>query len=196
MSIPNSKRLEIARRRQAVATLTLRGWTQSQIAHELAVGQATVSSDLKAVRQEWREAAIHDFDLLSRAELLKLDLIERESWLAWERSQKPQQSAEVAGEHGRPTRKRVRNQYGDPRFLTVINQTIANRRAWLGVEGRDPVGLPLPVDQAPAFHEDVALIPRELNAEECLQIAELLERAQRRAIEDHSTIPVVASPSI
>src|SRR5690242_11244148 len=92
------KDLAILQRRKQVAELYLQGWSQPAIAHQLDVSQPTICADLKAIRQDWRDSAIRDFDALRDLELQKLDLIEREAWEAWKRSQKPAQSAVVTGE--------------------------------------------------------------------------------------------------
>jgi hypothetical protein len=135
MSVKHSKRLQLVSRRKQVAQLYVQGYTQMKIAERLEVSQATVSGDLKLIQQQWRADAVRDFDLCREHELQKLALIEQEAWQAWERSQKPQQSADLAGDDAsRPTKKRIRNQYGDPRFLALVNQCIATRRALLGLD--------------------------------------------------------------
>jgi hypothetical protein len=131
---PN-KRLALVERRRQVAELALQGWSQGSIAGQLGVSQGTVCSDLKAIREEWRKSAIRDFDEARGMELKKLDYLEREAWAAWQRSQKPQQSASFQGEGPGPqSHKRVANRYGDPRFLEQINKCIAQRRALLGLD--------------------------------------------------------------
>lgn len=139
MNISPVRKLQIEKRRQQVADLYLQGWSQAAIAQSLQVTQWTISEDLKHVREMWRNSAIRDFELARQMELLKLERIEREAWAAWERSQKPAQSADIhEGDSGTPsptpTRKRIRNQYGDPRFLAQISHCIACRRALLGLD--------------------------------------------------------------
>lgn len=125
----------IDQRRQQCADLYVQGWTQAQIAEELNVVQSTVSSDLQALRTQWRESGIRDFDLSRAIELEKLDRIEREAWDAWERSKRPAQSAVVSGDAGnQQTRRSTKSQIGDPRFLDLINKCIAQRRALLGLD--------------------------------------------------------------
>jgi len=132
----------VSHRRKQVAELYLKGSSQPAIAEQLAVCQSTVSGDLKATQQEWRESAIRDFDELRAVELQKIDLIEREAWNAWERSQKPAQSAVVTGEgHDQKARKSMKHQYGDPRFLILVAQSINQRRALLGLDVQ-PVAKP------------------------------------------------------
>jgi hypothetical protein len=118
-----------------VAELSLQGWPQSTIAEHLKVSQATVSADLNVIRKDWRESAIRDFDEARSIEIRKLDLIEREAWAAWTRSQKPQQSAVFTGDvPGPQSRKALTNRYGDPRFLEQVNKCIAQRRSLLGLD--------------------------------------------------------------
>jgi len=153
MPVNRARRLAIQQRRQQVADLYLRGWTQEAIATQLSIAQPTVCVDLRKIREAWRASSIRDFDDARAVELQKIDRIEREAWAAWERSQKPAQSAVVSEDTGRQrTRKSMRNQHGDPRFLDQVNKCIAQRRALLGldamtseVEGATDVGVSLDV---------------------------------------------------
>src|SRR5262245_52410817 len=126
--------LAVAQRRQKTADLYLQGWTQQAIADHLGLNQKTISHDIQQIRTDWRESAIRDFDLAREVELRKIDRVEREAWAAWERSQKPAQSAHISDEtNQRTTRRHVRHQYGDPRFLEQVNKCIAARCALLGL---------------------------------------------------------------
>ncbi|MDZ4780431.1 MAG: helix-turn-helix domain-containing protein [Planctomycetia bacterium] len=131
---PN-KKVERARRRQQVAELYVQGWTQQVIGEHLQICQTTVCFDLKALRREWRESSIRDFDSQRYVELKKLERVEREAWAAWERSQKPLQSAVLNGEGSAArARKTVKNQHGDPRFLEQVQKCLVQRRALLGLD--------------------------------------------------------------
>ena len=135
MSTKHNFDLAIIQRRKQVAELYLQGWSQPAIAHHLEVSQSTICGDLKAIREDWRDSAIRDFDELRATELQKLDLVEKEAWGAWQRSQKPAQSAVVTGEgHDQKARKSMKHQYGDPRFLQLITHCISQRRAILGLD--------------------------------------------------------------
>ena len=127
--------LEIAQRRQKVAELYLRRRTQAQIASELGVSQATVCGDLQAIQQEWKASAVRDFDLARQIELQKIDLVERTCWESFDRSLKPLQTADITGDGPQgKTKRRIRNQNGDPRFLAQILQCTIHRRALLGLD--------------------------------------------------------------
>jgi hypothetical protein len=145
MPVKRSKKLAILERRRDVADLYLQGWTQMEIAARLGVAQATISEDLSEVRRQWRESAMHDFELARQMELRKLDRLEREAWAAWERSQKPAQSAVISGAAGlEQTRKSVKHQHGDPRFLDLVSKCIGHRRALLGLD------IPIPTSASEA----------------------------------------------
>ena len=126
---------EITHRRQQVASAYLRGQYQSEIAAELGIDQATVSRDLKTIRATWLASAVRDFDALKAQELAKIDAVEREYWLAWERSQ---QNKEVEytedSSKGFKSGKRREGQAGNPAFLAGVLTCIERRCAILGID--------------------------------------------------------------
>ena len=135
MATQHNHRFIVTQRRLRVTELYLQGWPQGAIATELNVAQSTVCEDLKYVRRKWEQSAISNFDELRTRELQKLDYIEREAWGAWQRSQKPAQSATVTGEgNGQQTRKSMKHQIGDPRFLEQVSKCISQRRAMTGLD--------------------------------------------------------------
>src|SRR5437763_1593460 len=129
MSAKPVRKLAIAERRQKVAKLYLQGRSQMEIAQELRITQATISKDIDRIRIAWRESAIRDFDAQRDLEIARLNQIEREAWLAWERSQQPAQSAVVNGATGaQNARRTMKHQYGDPRFLDLALRCGEERR--------------------------------------------------------------------
>src|SRR5262245_40191136 len=125
MPVTRAKKTEVKRRREQVAELYIRGQTQCEIATALGVSQPTVSLDLKAIQQSWRDSAIYDYNVAVGRELLKLEHLEREAWKGWERSQKPSQSAVVHedgnGFAGGNKTKTMHSRDGDPRFLEIVH---------------------------------------------------------------------------
>ena len=169
MAISGQRAMEIVRRRQQVSDLYLQGWTQTDIADRLRVTQATICGDLKKIREAWLDSMIRDFDQARAQELQKIEHLERESWAAWERSQKPSQSAVIQGEGGaQATRKTVKNQHGDPRFLDQIHKCIASRRAILGLDAPQKI---MPTDAE----------GRGLNVTDLLSLALATDSAAPRA---------------
>src|SRR5258708_16828256 len=86
-------RVVLVHRRRQAADMYLKGRTQMEIARHLNVTQMTISRDLAKVEAEWREASIIEFERSRLRELQKLELIEREAWDAWQRSQNPASAA-------------------------------------------------------------------------------------------------------
>lgn len=157
MPLKRNKKLAVVQRRQRVADLYLQNYSQTSIAEQLGVAQSTISEDLRAIEKEWRGSTIRDFELARRIELHKLARVEREAWAAWERSQKPAQSADIPGDGVQPSRKRVKNQYGDPRFLDQIHKCSAGRRALQGLDA--------PTKIAPTTPEGESLYHHPMNHE-------------------------------
>ena len=149
--------IEIERRRALVAEFYLKGWTQPAIASQLAVSQGTISRDLKAVRREWRDSRIGDFDEAVVIELKKVDRLEREAWSAWERSQEPVEATKVIQDGGgKKAEKTVRQQQGDPRYLELVQRCIAARRALLGLDAPTKIS-PTSADGEQSYHAQVVM---------------------------------------
>ena len=135
MSESKNMELAVAQRRLQVSELYLRGLNQIAIARRLRVAQATVCRDISAIQDEWRASGIRNFDLLRETELRKLDLLEREAWAAWERSQQPAPVAATDDPEGSvPTDTTPIHQVGNPKFLDQVNRCIAQRRMLLGLD--------------------------------------------------------------
>lgn len=145
----------VDRRRQLVAESYLQCRSQADIARDLGVSQATISNDVRAIRRQWRESALRDFDEAVGMELAKLDRLEREAWIGWNRSLEPTESTKVM-QNGAAKRaeKTTRQQGGDPRFLEQLQRCIAARRALLGLDA--PVRIaPTSPNGAEAYHAHV-----------------------------------------
>ena len=128
----------------------MKNWTQTAIAEHLGVGQSTVCKDLRSLEAEWQTQSVRDTALARRKELLRLELLEREAWSAWDRSKEPAQTAVVTGETGKQqTRRSVKHQHGDPRFLAQISQCVQTRCALLGLNAPTKVAPTNPQGDAP-----------------------------------------------
>ncbi len=129
-----NKKLAILKRRQQVAKLSLQGWTQSAIAEELVVSQPTVSTDLKAIQQQWIESATQDVEVIRAKMMAELELVKEEAWKGWERSLQPTETDVVSGQSdNRQMRRTRKQQHGNPRFLDIIRNTIAQQAELLGL---------------------------------------------------------------
>ena len=90
MTHPNDRQKEIDREalRRQVAGILLSGArvTQTQLAEQFGVDQATISRDIKAIEAEWREEAIAD---IATAKGHDLQRIERLIAAIWQQATKP-----------------------------------------------------------------------------------------------------------
>lgn len=134
-------------RRTKVAALALRGITnQFDICERLGMDRSqnsTISRDLKAIREEWKQSAVRDFDEAKGKELARLDAVEREAWEAWERSKVQRETTRTKRRTGdtlsdeAELKKESRD--GDPRFLAMVIDCVDKRCELLGlvVKGKD-----------------------------------------------------------
>ena len=113
--------MRIQHRRTQVTELHVKNCRQAAIARELGVSQATISSDLKAIRKEWMESRVRNTDEAIEEGLKCLDAVEREAWDAWQRSQEPAATTRIIQKNGeKRAEKTVRERSGDPRFLSIL----------------------------------------------------------------------------
>ncbi|HXT58785.1 MAG TPA: ECF-type sigma factor [Pirellulales bacterium] len=135
MPVSRQRQVQIDQRRRQVAELTLKGHRQSEIAAQLEVTQSTVSKDLQQVRAAWREAGVRDFEAAVSEQLETLALIQREAWLAWERSKQPAHTAVIQGaDDEQRTRQTLKHRYGDPRLLQQVQRCLDRSRHLLGLD--------------------------------------------------------------
>lgn len=140
--------VQIAKRQTDVAALYLAGYYQSEIAAELKVSQATISGDLKRIRQAWLQSTLVDINQVQGQELARIDRLEREYWQAWRKSQEEAvktvttREADAKGQlPQKPQSARVERQaqVGDPRFLGGVQWCIEQRLKIFGIYEADKV---------------------------------------------------------
>lgn len=105
---------------------------------------STVKKDVEALLKQWREERSFDLEQLLSAELARIDEIIREAWEAWEKSKEdyeetrqkqkgvPTQGGEISTAYIEKTINEQRN-CGDPRYLTIIDSQLKERRKLLGL---------------------------------------------------------------
>jgi len=127
------KRTEIARRRAQVADWYCEGKTVYAIAELAGVHHATITRDLQAIRQEWREQAAERIGEAVAAELAKIDKLEREYWEAWRRSCKDTVTVtDETNPDGSKHREQRTGQAGNPAFLAGVQWCVGKRLDLLG----------------------------------------------------------------
>lgn len=164
--MPMNKKHVIAARRNKVAELTLKGFTQSEIALELGYTQSQISRDLKIISGQWKESMLQDISLIKSRELAKLDMIERRLWDAWERSTDKKHKKRVKKIRERESLQEKERELtaiegiGDPRYVSEILKCIQQRTKLMGLD--EPQKLNLNFDQLTDQHLDT-LIDNLLN---------------------------------
>jgi hypothetical protein len=141
MSKNNSRRSLILQRREHVAELHLDGMTMRHIAQELGVALGTVHSDLRYVERQWAKSANESYSKSISKVISKLDLMEKEAYEAFEKSQGESVVVLNRGKSrsgtSEVTRQEIRKASpGDPRYLEVIAKCIDHRMRVLGLNAR------------------------------------------------------------
>lgn len=151
---PTPKEDEIAQRQAAVSALYFAGLPQYQIATQLTVSDATVSRDLREIREKWLESAIFNFNEAKLRELAVIDRVENEAWQAWIASTEELETTETRGKKGGPVlaaTKKIEDRSGNPALLNVILKCVEARVKILGLEAAQNIkigtedGKPLPI---------------------------------------------------
>jgi hypothetical protein len=183
---------ETEARRERVAGLHLEGRSMSAIARELKVAVSTVSRDLDAIRAEWLESALCDFNARKAEELANIRHIWAEAWAAWRRSQKPADTVtrkEQPGpdpdapepEDGEPAPppvmrvveelRRTEHRDGAAEFLRVLQWCVEQRCKILGLDAPKQIqmvgAVAVKVEAAP---------PPGVSADELAFLADLADR--------------------
>lgn len=124
---------------ETIAELTLQGTRQSVIAEMLGLTQQQVSYDVTEIRRRWLKNANVKYDAHIAQESAKLDLLEREYWLAWIRSQRPRKSSSAAvrdAAKGVQSEKEAREETrdGNPRFLEGVLGVMERKARLFGLD--------------------------------------------------------------
>lgn len=78
----------VMERRALVAGLLKRHITYTEMATQLGVSRVTISKDVSAIKEQWREAAVDDVASMKGRELVELDEMERECALEYASAKK------------------------------------------------------------------------------------------------------------
>lgn len=140
---------ERERDRLEIAALSLRGWSQEEIAAKINAGRPPskqisrqmVGVDMRTVRDRWRKRACDAYALELGKLLRQLDLAMREAWEAWERSKGERlqkRQIRAVGADGKASgdgsiTMTSEDRDGDPRHLALVVKCLAEKRDALGI---------------------------------------------------------------
>jgi hypothetical protein len=97
----------------------------------------TISKDVVEILKRWRATAAAEISEAKAAELLRINQLEREAWMAWERSKEDAQrrkSVRTGGDTPDRVELNVEGQCGDPRYLQQVQWCIERRCKLLGLD--------------------------------------------------------------
>jgi hypothetical protein len=161
--LPGKKRNRAIRadHRQKIAELRLKGTYIADIVRITCLSKSTVHRELRSLAAEWRAAAVESIDAHRHLELARLEIIERQAWLEWERSKidyvkevtERVKATNSDGEEFETEPKLVKREtggrLGDPRFLQTILNAQDARRKLLGLDQPTKVAPTDPTGEKP-----------------------------------------------
>lgn len=123
-------------RQDKVGALSIRGFTQKEIADRLGISQQTVSRDWVTVQERWAARAGAKVHVVRAEQLAKLDALQREYWDAWERSQgKTEKVVESTNrQNGDTMTITTESVVGDVRYLQGVERCIEQYCDILGLK--------------------------------------------------------------
>lgn len=130
--------LETSKHLHNVSELYLKGLKQWEIARETGISAASVSRCLQLVQAEWRTARIDNINEIKMREVQRIDVLEREYWDAWKKSQQDKiitksRSGTIGLNGINENSETIEGQVGDPRFLQGIQWCVDKRCEILGI---------------------------------------------------------------
>lgn len=119
-----------------IANLYLQGQTQAQIGVKLKLSRQQIGYDIKEIIQEWRAEYIEDINEKITIELNKINLVESECWLAWEKSKKVKKQITEFRDGYKNLNSTITNKYDNlpnDRYMDKIKWCIETRLKLLGL---------------------------------------------------------------
>lgn len=157
--IDYKRRAKRENRLPIVAGMYKRGFSQREIREEVmkrldlkSYSRKTVWDDIQLLLKEWQNDRVKDTDQAVQLELSRIDDITREAWSAWDKSKQDQMLRKmkrkglpkISDENGNVEGNDITTleieqrteqdiNYGDPRYLDIINKQNIERRKLLGL---------------------------------------------------------------
>jgi plasmid maintenance system antidote protein VapI len=94
----HNQQLIAAQRRERAVTMYLYGHSQEEIARELGVSQSRISRLVRQARAGWHQQATAEIADHVADQLARIQRLEREYWLAWERSRQTRERTQTVQE--------------------------------------------------------------------------------------------------
>lgn len=139
---PERTHMEVLAERQEIARLYLSGKSQATIGLAIDRCQQHVSTELKAIREEWKREYLANFNEAKCRELARIDRLEQTYWAAWEKSTgdlSKRTQLLTPGDKDKPPRidritVETMESAGDTKYLDGIRWCVERRCRILGID--------------------------------------------------------------
>jgi hypothetical protein len=123
----------------------LEGRTQTEISELIGVSRQQIGYDIQTLITRWKESQLENIDKKKIIEIEKLNKVENEAWLAWEKSiGKIEKSVLKSGTNNKgdflEESVTVYESPGNPKFLSVILNCSSQRCRILGLDVQEKQG--------------------------------------------------------
>lgn len=166
----------------------LQGYTQAKIGEHLGIHHATVSTDLKTVREMWRNSAMINMNEMLNRELTRIDVIEHEAWGEWRRSKDSfKKATKRKDKDGASDSVTIEERTGNPAYLKTIQWCVEQRLKIFGLYEQPNAGDPgASINRAflDAVREKVRVIEQETQAEMVAEYPALLDYVEGSLVDD------------
>ncbi len=130
---------EVSRQRELdVWRLRQQGWTQEAIAAEIGVTQPAIQQILKRLTKRFTKHNVEEIHHVKSQQIAQLEYIAYEAMLAWENSKEAAKIQRIktssGGKDNSEKVQELRDQDGDPRYLTVAMKAREDIRKILGAD--------------------------------------------------------------
>lgn len=190
--MPTRKPFQRERDLDFTASLYLQGWSQFRIAEKLAaerdyeVSRQTISNDLKAIQERWRQNTAMNLDDHRARELAKIDALEAEYHEQYQRSKEPRtinsKSAKSKPGSGKDkpatveqsASERIEQREGNPAYLQGVERCIAMRVKLLGLNAPEKSDTTLRIIDMAAVQAELRrkIEAGEMNYEQALLVTD------------------------
>ena len=75
-----------------ISRMSLQGKSLQEIANFLELDRSMIGRELKAIRTEWKQSSLRDFDESRGQQLAELGLVKAELWQSWQESKQQKES--------------------------------------------------------------------------------------------------------
>lgn len=136
---PRRSQLQREQDKATISRMLLQNKTHQEIANFLEIDRSMVTKEASAIRKEWKQSSLRDFDEARGQKLAELELIKGELWQAWQQSKEQKETtlkekiAVAESDKRLKIATRSQSATGDPSYLSGILSCIKEESRLLGL---------------------------------------------------------------